>query len=80
MHYSFTSFTLVNYNTRLTIVNSFYLHRLKNKRGQKFADFIKNVDFQNKMKIGLCWRLIFEILIIQKPTLGSRDVPHKSKV
>ena len=53
MHYSFTSFTLVNYNTRLTIVNIFYLHRLKNKSGQKFADFIKNVDFQNKMKIGL---------------------------
>jgi len=28
------------------------------------------------MKIEFCWRLIFEILIIYKPSLGSCEVPH----
>ena len=32
--------------------------------------------FQNLMKIQFCWRLIFEILIIHKPSLGSCNVPY----
>ena len=31
------------------------------------------------MKIGFCQRLIFEILIVHKPFLGSCEVPHKIK-
>ena len=29
------------------------------------------------MTIEFCWRLIFEILIIHKPFMGSCEVPHK---
>ncbi len=29
------------------------------------------------MTIEFCWRQFFEILIIQKPSLGPHDVPHK---
>ena len=29
------------------------------------------------MTIEFCWRQIFEILIIHKPSLGSLDVPQK---
>jgi len=36
-----------------------------------FREFLKF----NENKI--CWRLIFEILIIHKPSLGSYEVPHK---
>ena len=31
------------------------------------------------MTIKYCWWLIFEILIVHKPFLGSCEVPHKSK-
>ena len=31
------------------------------------------------MKIGFCQRLIFEILIVHKPFMGSCEVPHKIK-
>ena len=34
------------------------------------------VDFQNWNCNEFCWRLIFEILIIHKPSLGSFVVPH----
>ena len=34
-------------------------------------------NFQNLMKIKFLWRQIFEILIIHKPSLWSRDVPQK---
>ena len=37
---------------------------------------IKFVDFQNLMQIKFCWRQIFEILIIYKPSLGTWKVPH----
>ena len=48
---------------------------------QKFADFIKKVvDFQNLMKIEFCWKLIFENLIIHKPSLWSCLVPHKTLI
>ena len=33
--------------------------------------------FKNLMKIEFWWRQIFEILIIHKPSLWSRDVPQK---
>ena len=35
------------------------------------------VDFQNLMKIEFCWRLIFEVVIIHKPSHGSCEIPHK---
>ena len=34
-------------------------------------------DFHKLMKIKLCCRLIFKILIIHKPSLGSCEVPQK---
>jgi len=50
----------------------------KMKMGNKYKFFDKNfVDFQNLLTIKFCWRQIFEILIIHKPSLGSRVVPHK---
>ena len=33
--------------------------------------------FSNWMKIEFCWRQIFEILIMHKPSHGSCEVPHK---
>ena len=33
--------------------------------------------FKNLMKIEFWWSQIFEILIIHKPFLGPREVPHK---
>ena len=51
---------------------------VKQKQTKKFADLKKNiVDFQNLMPIEFCWRLIFEILITHKPSLGSFEVPYK---
>ena len=49
------------------------------KTNKKCRGFSKQnfVDFLNLMIIELCWRLIFEILIIHKPFLGSCEVPHK---
>ena len=38
----------------------------------------KFVDLQNFMKIEFCWILIFEILIIHKPSLESCEIPHKN--
>ena len=32
---------------------------------------------KNKIKLDICLRLIFEILIIHKRSLGSREVPHR---
>ena len=32
--------------------------------------------FQNLLKIKFCWRQIFKILIIQKPSVRSRDIRH----
>ena len=29
------------------------------------------------MEIEFCWRQFFEILIIHKPSLGSREIPQK---
>ena len=41
---------------------------------KKFADFINKIwDFQNLMKIEFCWRLIFEILIIENLPFESLE-------
>ena len=37
----------------------------------------KSLFFKILMKIEFCWRLIFEIFTIQKPSLGSFEVRHK---
>ena len=37
----------------------------------------KIVDFENLLEIEICWRQIFKILIIHKPSLGSCEVPQK---
>ena len=38
----------------------------------------KIVDFENLLEIEICWRQIFKILIIHKPSLGSCEVPQKT--
>ena len=48
-----------------------------NKNIKSFRIKKKIVDFYNLMIIEFCWRLNFEILIIYKPSPGSRDIPHK---
>ena len=56
-----------------------FLYILKQKLTKTFA-FLKKlnfVDFLNLMKIEFCWKLIFEILIIFKPSLGSCEVQYK---
>ena len=35
------------------------------------------MDFQNLIKIEFSWKLILEILIIRKSSLGSFEVPQK---
>ena len=52
----------------------FPLRNQKTKtKTKKVRGFLKkNVgDFQNLMTIEFCWKLIFEILILYKPSLGS---------
>ena len=46
---------------------------------QKVRRFYKEhfVDFEHLMKIEICWGLIFEILIIHKPSLGPCEVSQK---
>ena len=65
----------------ISIVNifSFYTSYIVNKIKKKVRRFSEKdfVDFDNLMEIKFCWRLIFEILIIHKPSLGSCDVTHK---
>ena len=54
-----------------------FVYIVKQKQ-KKFADFVKKfVDFENLLEIKFCWKLIFEILIIHKPFLGSCEVPQK---
>ena len=55
---------------------SLCMHR--ETKTNKVRGFNKNnfVDFQNLMKIEFCWKLIFEILILHKPTMGSCEVSH----
>ena len=51
----------------------------QNKKGLRISskNFVDFQMFKNLMKIEFWWRHNFEILIIHKPSLGSREVPHK---
>ena len=54
--------------------SSFYIKTLDRFQDNvRLADFMKKKvrGFSNLMKIEICWRLIFEILIIHNPFLGS---------
>ena len=51
---------------------SLYCKTKTNKNSQIL--WAKNPGF---IKIEFCWRLIFEILIIHKPSLGSCEIPQK---
>ena len=71
----------------LFIENYFYnKHTLKLNQTEAKGKFTKQyrskkvVDFQNLMKVEFCWKVIFEILIIYKNSLGSCKVPHKISV
>ena len=45
-----------------------------NKKVRRF--FIKISWFSKFIKIEFCWRLVFKIFSIHKPSLGSCEVPH----
>ena len=51
----------------------------QNKKNRGFQQKISCTFkiFKNLMKIEFWWRQIFETLITYKPSLGSREVPHK---
>jgi len=52
---------------------------VKQKQIKDFAEFIKKISMIFKMfKKRSLMEAIFENLIIHKPSLGSREVPHKN--
>ena len=70
----YISFTILGFPG--AIVNIFSLYTKTTRKVNGFKK--KIVNFQNIMKIEFCWKLIFEILIIHKTSLGSCEVPpHK---
>ena len=46
-----------------------FVYIVKRKR-KSLRIFLKIVDFENLLEIEFCWRQIFVILIIHKPSLG----------
>jgi len=54
---------------------SLCIHCLKKKKSCGF--YKKNRVFSTFNKNKVCWRQIFEILIIYKPSLGTCEVPQK---
>ena len=66
----------------ISIVNIFSLciyivEQNKQTKNLRIFKKIKSLNVQNIMKIQFCWRLIFDILINHKPSLGSRGGPDK---
>ena len=52
-----------------------FVYNVKQKRTKKFADFIKKIRGFSKFNDNrICWKQIFEILIIHKPSLGFISV------
>ena len=51
----------------------------QNKKKSRISSkhFMDFQNFNSLMKLKFWWRQIFEILIIHKPSLGLRNVPHK---